>query len=143
MPGGQHRPRYRGKHHRPFGKINITNGRWCYGLSLVIPAVPPAVLRVERSGRTGMPWTPAKLRRCVGTQAGTRLTVAAGPPGSGQSQKARAAGASQIPALRTPARYQTIRDLARLRQRPGQADVTNPQAQDRHQRGKTPGGPAR
>jgi hypothetical protein len=29
------------------GKSKIPNGRWCYGLSLVIPAVPSTVLRVE------------------------------------------------------------------------------------------------
>ena len=29
------------------GKSKIPNGRWCYGLSLVILAVPSAVLRVE------------------------------------------------------------------------------------------------
>src|SRR6266853_4038127 len=32
----------------------IPDGRWCCGLSLVIPAVPPVVFRVERGGRTGM-----------------------------------------------------------------------------------------
>ena len=104
------------------------------------------------------------MKTGVSASAGTRLTVAAGSPGSGNSQKPRAAGASRIPALRTPARYQTIRDLARLGIIPetsstcpgraderlfgfvngqGQADVSNPQAQDRRQRGKTADGPAR
>ena len=48
-----------GKHHGPFGKIKIPNGRWCYALSVVIPAVPSAVLRVEwdssRGTRTARP----------------------------------------------------------------------------------------
>jgi catechol 2,3-dioxygenase-like lactoylglutathione lyase family enzyme len=44
-----HRPRCWGKHHGPFGKKqNSRTDGGVYGLSLVIPAVPSAVLRVEK-----------------------------------------------------------------------------------------------
>ena len=45
----------------------IPNGRWCYRLSLVIPAVPSAVLRVEWDGRTGMRTARPEPEPCVNT----------------------------------------------------------------------------
>jgi NAD(P)-dependent dehydrogenase (short-subunit alcohol dehydrogenase family) len=48
-PSGHARPRCRDKHHGPFGNSDNSEGTWCHVLSLVAPAVPSAVLRVERA----------------------------------------------------------------------------------------------
>ena len=53
----------------------IPNGPWCHDLSLVIPAVPSAVLRVEWDSSRGLRTARPEPEPCVTTAVVTAVRV--------------------------------------------------------------------